>query len=828
MTRPLVIGLWLTLVVACVGPQQRQQEVCLDHLEWVLSCDSPQFQKVSANVPGHVLPALVKAGLVPNPNTETHERDVQWVEHQTWTYRAHVSLPPSWSAGELARLAFDGLDTYAHVFVNGEEVMSTNNAFRRWVSPQIQVPANGFLLEVRFDPVAQAGQVALDRHGLAIPAGNELKPVGFQTSPLTRKAGYQFGWDWGPRLAGPGIPGAVTLQLESAKEEKHLVQPTCTVVVATEQEAQVEVRFGEGWSLEVFKDGNSVDWSQDGSSIRIPNPELWWPVHMGDHPLYTFRWTHKETSKTFEHTLGIRTLDWEQIDDPWGTSFCAVVNGKRLFARGANVIPPDFHEVNNCDGWSSVVQQSLSANMNMVRVWGGGVYPPDCFFDACDRNGLLVWQDFMFACSMVPDDDEFAANVENEAREQVLRLRHHPSLALWCGNNEVLRAWHQWGWQDLYNLHGADSIRLAHAYDRMFHEVLPRTVSETCEVYYHPTSPTLESNSGDEHAWNIWFGLENFDYYSRNSGRFVSEFGLQSLPDWHTLHEAGITAFEDEALQYRQRSKMEWLEPGFDGWDMMHHFMAKTTGAPENGDLEDWIFRSQVTQAEGLRQALERHRTSQGRYAGSLYWSLNDIWPAVSWSTVDYAGRWKLGHYAAKRANKALTAQWQRERQDSVTWVMFNDGPAAFHGSLVAEVCAMDGTVLNRASTPLHLSAHSEFVWPAADVETWGSAPEATYLAWSLLDEAGRVLERSTALWKAAVESNLAPCEVTCRRNERGWIVTASSYAPVAYLTCSVPGHFSDNGMSLEAGQPVEVSFTPELETTEALDVQARVMNPIR
>ena len=324
----------------------------------------------------------------------------------------------------------------------------------------------------------------------------------------------------------------------------------------------------------------------------------------------------------------------------------------------------------------------------------------------------------------------------------------------------------------------------------------------------------------------MWFGLESFDYYSRHAGRFASEYGLQSLPDLHTLREAGIERWSDDALQFRQRSKMEWLQPGFDGWDMMHHFMAKTTGAPEDGDLEDWIFRSQATQAEGLRQALERHRTSQGRYAGALYWSLNDVWPAVSWSTVDHAGRWKLGHYAAKRANRALTAQWQQERKDSVTWVVFNDGPAAFRGSLVAEVCALDGTVLDRASTPLHLSARDAFTWPAATFDTWTKSPEGTYLAWSLKDDAGSVLERSTAPWKAAVESELESCQVKCERHEDRWIVTATSYTPAVYLTGSIPGHFSDNGMSLEAGVPVEVTFTPESEFEGEVIVQARVLNP--
>ncbi|HBS20819.1 MAG TPA: hypothetical protein DEA66_08225, partial [Flavobacteriales bacterium] len=246
--------------------------------------------------------------------------------------------------------------------------------------------------------------------------------------------------------------------------------------------------------------------------------------------------------------------------DGWGTSFQLEVNGMPVQARGANVVPPDFHQTQDGKRWKTLAEQARNANMNMVRVWGGGVYPPDAFFDACDEHGLLVWQDFMFACAMVPDDEEFTHNVRREAEEQVRRLTHHPSLALWCGNNEVERAWQSWGWQDMYDVHGPDSVRLAEAHHTMFYEVLPHVVSEESDAFYLPTSPTLDGRSGDEHAWEVWFGLEDFSYYSRHGGRFASEYGLQSLPSTHTLKEAGIDALTDEALQFRQRSRMDWLE----------------------------------------------------------------------------------------------------------------------------------------------------------------------------------------------------------------------------------------------------------------------------
>ena len=450
-------------------------------------------------------------------------------------------------------------------------------------------------------------------------------------------------------------------------------------------------------------------------------------------------------------------MAWVETPDDHGTSFQLTVQGVPVFARGANIVPPDFHDFTHEDAWLDLVENAVDANMNMLRVWGGGVYPPTAFFEACDAQGILVWQDFMFACAMVPDNPAFQANVNAEATEHVKRLRHHPSLALWCGNNEVAKAWQSWGWQDMYNLHGQDSARVAQAATAMFNGLLPDVVKEHCGTFYLPTSPTLEADAGDAHAWGIWFGKEPWEYYSRHEGRFASEYGLQSLPHLKTLQEAGIGTFQDEALQFRQRSKMDWLEPGFDGWDMMRHYMSTTMGAPARDSLETWIVQSQMTQAEGLRQALERHRTSMGKYAGSLYWSMNDVWPAVSWSTVDHAGRWKLGHHAAKRANAPRTVLWERASEDSLRLQAFNDLPSPVSGHLAVQCKTMDGVVLKDTSVAWRCPAHGTTRLNLGPMDLWRETPKSSHLAWQWTDAAhpGDTL-RQSALWEDAVDVNLS------------------------------------------------------------------------
>lgn len=811
----------LSLVSCSTTSPQEAGEIDLTQLDWMVSCQPKRVSPCSAEVPGHVLTSLVAEGLAPNPDLGTHERDVQWVEDDIWTYS--TTLPPSVVTGlDSAILTFQGLDTYARVHVNDQWVLSADNAHRTWTSLPFDCSDDSLVLSITFDPVAARGQALLEAHDLLVPASNEAKPLGQQTSPMTRKPGYQFGWDWGPRLAGPGISGKVLLKPWRTEANNIPAPPLCTVLEANEALARVDVKGHEGWDLNITLDGRVVDWHWMGSEVHVPQPELWWPAGMGDHPLYNWTWTHAQSGCQHEFKMGVRTLDWIEQNDAYGTSFQLEVNGHPVHARGANLVPPYFHDTHNPDRWTKLVAQALDANMNMVRVWGGGVYPPDAFFEACDRAGLLVWQDFMFACAMVPDDPAFDENVRQEALEQVRRLRNHSSLALWCGNNEVERAWTSWGWQDMYDLHGPDSVRLEDAYHRMFHELLPQIVADESNLHYLPTSPTIDAQSGDEHAWGVWFGLEDFDYYSRHSGRFASEYGLQSLPCKHTLNEAGILSWKDEALQFRQRSRMDWLEPGFDGWDMMHHFMSKTTGAPTEGDLDDWIFKSQWTQAEGIRQALERHRTSNGRFAGSLYWSLNDVWPAVSWSTVDHAGRWKLAHHAARRANASRTVLWVRHREDSLCFQAFNDVPEPTAGVIQIALKDFKGQVLRQADLEVQLNGRKSSMINIGSMTPWRNRPMDTYLSWQWKDVSGETLSRSSALWCAPVEANLPPSGVQCVKTNEGFELSVGSYVPLVQLLASVPGRWSDNGMSLEPGQPVTVHFHPESEANLEFDVQVR------
>ena len=795
--------------------------VDLTGLDWVVSCKSNRVIPFSAEIPGHVLTSLVAEGLAPNPNFGTHERDVQWVENDVWTYA--TTLPPSVLAGlDSAVLTFQGLDTYARVNVNDQQVLTANNAHRSWTSLPFACSDDSLVLSITFDPAAMRGKALLDAHGLLIPASNEARPLGQQTSPMTRKPGYQFGWDWGPRLAGPGISGQVLLKPWRRESRNIPAPPFCTVLEADEKLARVGVEGHQAWTLHITHEGRVVDWEWVGNEIHMSTPELWWPAGMGDQPLYNWTWTHSQSGFQHQVNMGMRTFDWIEQNDSFGTSFQLEVNGHPVHARGANVVPPDFHHTQDPEGWTNLVAQAMDANMNMVRVWGGGVYPPNAFFEACDEAGLMVWQDFMFACAMVPDDPAFVENVRQEASEQVRRLSNHPSLALWCGNNEVERAWASWGWQDMYNLHGPDSARLSDAYHKLFHEVLPQIVAEESNLHYLPTSPTIDAQSGDEHAWGVWFGLEDFDYYSRHDGRFASEYGIQSLPCKHTLNEAGIASWADEALQFRQRSRMDWLEPGFDGWDMMHHFMSKTTGPPEQGDLDDWIFKSQWTQAEGIRQALERHRTSAGRFAGSLYWSLNDVWPAVSWSTVDHAGRWKLAHHAARRANAPRTVLWVRHREDSLCFQVFNDLPVPTSGVIQIALKDFTGRVLRQTEFSSQLNGRQSTVINVGSITHWRTRPFDTYLSWHWKDDAGKTLARSSVLWCAPVEAHLPRPSIQCVKTDEGIEVSAESYVPLIQLLASVPGRWSDNGMSLEPGQPVTVHFRPESEAKHEFDVEVR------
>jgi beta-mannosidase len=366
---------------------------------------------------------------------------------------------------------------------------------------------------------------------------------------------------------------------------------------------------------------------------------------------------HQETVTEMVQKFGVRKLELVQNPDAYGHSFYFKLNGVPVFMKGADYVPPDAVDLQvSSSRYESLVHDAVDANMNMLRIWGGGIYESDTLYDLCDKNGLLVWQDFMFANAMQPDDSVYLENVRQEAVQNVKRLRSHPCLALWCGNNEELIGWKKWGWKNQFPKDVSE--KLWKGYQELFYKTLPEVVKDYSPgTPYRASTPSAWDNelpdkkSGDEHEWRIWSDVAPFSAYGDRPGRFVDAFGMQSFPAMRTLHtfavDSDLEAFSP-LMDFRQRSKMPWINPSMNGNQMILNYIQMYYNDP--ADFESFVYVSQVMQAEALKAGIEAQRINRPRCMGSLYWQLNDCWPAISWSTIDYDGRWKPSHYTVKRS----------------------------------------------------------------------------------------------------------------------------------------------------------------------------------
>ena len=810
---PILAG-WMVGMVGCQS-QAPEPTLTLD-AGWEFQDTAGLWR--AAEVPGCIHTDLLTHGLISNPFEAVNEGEVEWVEHRDWRYRRLLTTPPE--EGEWA-LEFEGLDTHAEVQINGRTVLIANNMHRAWRLPVAELGLTGQdTLEVVFRSPVEVGQSLLEASPLSIPVSNEARPIGQQNSVFSRKAQYHFGWDWGPRLVTSGIWKPVRWVRVDQELPRFRLIP---VSIAPEQ-AEYEVLFEDSVAdvlVTMECDGFNVacGWSRiDGQRHRLTvlEPALWWPNGMGEQPLYDLVLQDAE-GRVDSVRFGIRTVEWNRGSDGFGQAMQCVVNGVPVQVRGANVIPPDFFPVRAEGRWSRVIDDAVAAHMNMIRIWGGAHYGEEALYDLCDQHGILVWQDFMNACAMVPTDAAWRANFLAEAREQVLRLRNRTSLAIWAGNNETEKAWREWGWQDLYDLHGVDSIAVEDAYRQLFERELPRLVAELGGGEYQPSSPhNLEADhpreSGDQHDWGVWFGKAGFEFYTEEAGRFASEFGLQSLPDRRTLEAVGVQSYEDTVLQFRQRSKMEWLEPGFDGWDMMQFYAGEYFADPSAADLEGmdrldtWIYLTQLTQAEGLRQAVERHRCSQGRTSGSLYWQLDDVWPTVSWSTVDHAGRWKLAHHAVRHANQPVRVLPDRTQGDRVAFVIANHSPQTTEGVVAWSLIDLAGDTATAGRFGVTVEPHTTASWSATDAQV---VPDRHILSWQWTgrDRAATVHDAGHHTFRPVGDLEWEAATLQVDTVEQG--VRLSTDAPVAgvWLRSAAEGRFEDNGFFLVPGRPRTVRF---------------------
>lgn len=624
---------------------------------------------LKANVPGTVHTDLLYNKKIKDPYYRDNENKLQWIGEKNWEYKTSFNIDKQLFDKDKIDLVFEGLDTYADVFLNGTKILHANNMFRRW-----EIDAKTYL-RIGYNELRVVFYSSVKINSEM----NEKSPYKYSdTYVFTRKAAYQYGWDWGPVFITSGIWKPVYVRAwnklrlndvhviqKSVSAQKALLTASCNVTSLLQQKAEVNVfcvELNKSFTRKVdLKPGvNTFE-----IDININSPKLWWSRGLGDPNLYTFKAEVIAEGNTKSNILkvstGIRTVKVVQKPDSLGKSFYVELNGVPVFMKGADYIPLDMFPPRATDSlYRFTIKQAVMANMNMLRVWGGGFYENDIFYDLCDKNGILVWQDFMFACAMYPGTADFLENVKAEATENIIRLRNHPCIALWCGNNENYIGWKDWAWSKPYSK--ADSAQLWHDYEKLYEHLLPELVEKyDSGKFYWPSSPKYGwgypvNTDGDVHYWGIWHDEEPFECFDKNEniGRFMSEYGFQGMPEMKSIKE--FTLPEDrniktEVMKLHQKHRV--------GFPVIDKYMGWYYKWPK--DFESYVYVSQLVQSKGIGLAIETHRRSMPHCMGTLYWQLNDLYPVTSWSSIDMYGRWKALHYRIKELYQDYMVTVHRE-----------------------------------------------------------------------------------------------------------------------------------------------------------------------
>lgn len=627
------------------------------HENWQL-CNVRKLDWVPAQVPGDIYAAFFMAGKMSDPFFEDNEYQAKALMEEDYEYRTVFTYERAkFENCQEIILRFEGIDTIADIYLNGCCLGKADNMHRVWEFPVRELLENGenvlrVIIRSPLKFMAEAFQKYKNR-------GNDDTIEGFMH---LRKAHYMSGWDWGACLPDGGIFRPVTLMgVESARLDsvyirqvhengRVLLIPEVDVETVDDEENETE---NDTESLEYVvtvtsPDGTKNTWKDCPDEIEVDRPQLWWPNGLGEQPLYEIKVDLISGGKivdTWCRKIGLRTLTMHIEKDKWGESFAHEINGHQVFAMGADYIPEDnLLQRTSRERTRELLLQCKRANFNTVRVWGGGYYPEDWFFDLCDELGLMVWQDFMFACSVYELTPEFEANIRQEFIDNIKRLRHHASLALWCGNNEM----------EMFVKEGTWVTKPTEVRDYllMYERIIPEVLREyDPDTFYWPASPSSggsfddpnDPNRGDVHYWEVWHGNKPFAEYRKYFFRYASEFGFQSFPSVKTLETVTDDPRELNPFSY----VMEKHQRNYGGNGKIAKYMQAAYRYPEN--FSDFVYASQLLQADGIRYGVEHYRRNRGRCMGAIYWQLNDCWPVISWSSIDYYGRWKALHYYAKR-----------------------------------------------------------------------------------------------------------------------------------------------------------------------------------
>ncbi|HEY5090642.1 MAG TPA: glycoside hydrolase family 2 protein, partial [Polyangia bacterium] len=808
----------------------------------VTRSDAPPEPWLAATVPGCVHTDLFAAGKIGDPFFRLNEKDQQWIEHESWEYRTTLHVDDATLGRERVELVLSGLDTYAEVFVGGVSVLFTDNMFRAWrVDIKSHLKPGDNLLVIRFRSPIEEVKPAYDHLGYHLPAANDQAKE--MVSMWLRKAPYHFGWDWGPRFVTSGIwrPIAIESWDGARLDDVQVFQNSLDAATAelTFKTRVIAARAGRA-RLTVTADGGGPIAQADvnlevGSNEfalrgRIDHPELWWPNGLGPQRLYNIDTKLVEAggaSRDARRTrIGLRTLEVVHQRDQDGKSFFIKVNGAPVFMKGANWIPADSFVTRMTDErYRFLLQSAADAHMNMIRVWGGGIYEDDRFYALADELGLLVWQDFMFACSMYPGDPTFVENVRHEATDNVRRLRNHPSLALWAGNNENEAAWKGWGWPAKFGLSKTAQDRIWRDYKAMFHQLLPSIVAaEDPGRFYTRSSPSANEDRipanrmgwGDMHFWGVWHAENPYEAYGDNISRFMSEYGFQSFPELpsvarYTAQETDWNIGSAVMLSHQRHPR---------GNALIKTYMDRDFRRPK--DFASFLYVGQVLQATVIKYAAEAHRRAMGRNWGSLYWQLDDCWPVASWSGIDYYGRWKALHYAARRFFAPVLVSPVDDKGTINVWAI-SDRRTDTAARLTVRVVDFTGHELARRDQDIVLAANASRIYVSfRRHDMLGGVDPKRVLLLAEITEKGERIARNIFWFEKTKDLDLPRPEIALsvapgKDGTFAITVGAKALARDVYLgSGAVDGFFEDNFFDVLPGETTTVTFRPHAPTTVA------------
>ncbi len=849
-TNTFKTGFWFLSVLIVFQACKPMKEIIPERTPldtgWRLS-DLQGMIRTPGQVPGSVHTDLLKEGLIEDPFFRTNEKDLQWIDKQDWQYETSFELSRKDLHKDHLDLVFEGLDTYADIYFNDSLVLQSENMFRthRIGIKPLAVKGTNSLRVFLHSPIKK-GLEKYDHSPYPYPASNDQSENGGlgskKVSVFTRKAGYHYGWDWGPRLVTSGIWRPVRLESwnDMRIADVFVRQPMVSEELAQlefEIELRVEraligiVRVQESQSDDILAE-STVELDSGTNSLRIPvsisNPRLWWSNGLGEPHLYSFDVVVLDpesgirTRKSI--TTGLRSIRLFREKDSIGESFYFELNGVPVFAKGANYIPNDsFLNRVTREDYEKVVQDAVDANMNMLRIWGGGIYEDDYFYELCDAKGILLWQDFMFACSMYPGDAEFLESVRQEAIDNVVRLRNHPSIALWCGNNEINTAWNYyseggWGWKERYSSREREEINSA--YEELFHELLPEVVRDyTDGKDYWPSSPQsgyadMHANftSGDMHYWGVWHAQHPFEDFEKNQARFMSEYGFQSFPDIETVKKYALPEdfnIESEVMAWHQRSGIGNLR--------IREYMARDYRVPK--DFEEFLYVSQILQARGMRMGIESHRRAMPYCMGSLYWQINDCWPVASWSSTDYYHRWKAMHYRVKEAFAPILIT-AHTTDTSLIIHGISDRLTHTQGMLQLKLLDFSGNELWKSSKVVTLNGNSSVqILEMPRKKVLGQADSRkTVLLMEFRNDSGALLSSNLHYFEKPKDLILGNPKLTFELVKQGKkaFIEVRSDRLVRNLYLNLPGkniHFSNNYFDVLPGETHRVEITGEIPT---------------